>query len=70
MSCPFQTLGLTPDCTESTVIYACSVLMIAEHPVNADPDPVETERERELIRARDECLEKIRAARAGEDVQG
>jgi hypothetical protein len=59
MACPFEKLGLTPDSTESEVLYACGVQMLADYVDGSDPN--ETERERELVQARDECLEKIRA---------
>ena len=56
MSCPFETLGLSPDSTESQVLYACGVQMLADHTDDTDLSPTKTERERELVRARDECF--------------
>jgi len=60
MSCPFQTLSLSPDSTPAQVLRAWRRLMRVHHPDKADPP--DSPRARELNAAKEACLEHIEHA--------
>jgi len=67
MACPFETLGLTPDSTESQVLRTWRLLMREHHPDKTDP--ANEELVLKLMQAKDECLDKINAVNHKADEQ-
>jgi len=66
--CPFATLGLSPDSTESQVLHAWRGLMLVHHPDKAG-QPYDEAKVHELNQAKEACLDQIVSKNYTQDEQ-